>query len=148
MVVEKKRGQISFEYMVVMGFVTLVISILLGVSILYTNTVQDRVKVNHIDSFADKIISTSEYVFYAGEPSKATITSYLPQDVTSIEIDEDVLFISIRTSSGLNKIGYPSKVNLTDIAPGNINTNEGLKNFEISAVEISAGENAVKILQV
>src|SRR3989344_417475 len=101
-----KRGQISFEYMIVIGFVTLVISLILGVSILYTNTVQDRVKVNHMDSFADKIISTSEYVFYAGEPSKATITAYLPKDVTAIEVLENTLFISIRTSSGLNKLGY------------------------------------------
>ena len=127
--------------MIVIGFVTLVISLILGVSILYTNTVQDRVKVNHMDSFADKIISTSEYVFYAGEPSKATITAYLPKDVTAIEVLENTLFISIRTSSGLNKLGYPSKVNLT--SSGTFNINEGLKNFEISA-----GENEVTIIQV
>ena len=129
----KKRAQISFEYLIIVGFVTLIVSAILAISILYTSGLQDGIKMNQMGDFANKIISTSEYIFYAGAPSKATITVYLPKDVKAIEISENSLIISIQTSSGLNKIGFPSKVNISGV----ITTSQGLKEIEIIALDDS-----------
>ena len=112
-----------------MGFVTLILSIILGVAFFYIDGVKDQTNIAHVDSFAKKVISTSEIVFYAGEPSKSTIETYLPENVEQIEIAENTLLVSLRTSSGLNKIGFPSNVNIT----GDITSTEGIKIIEIVA---------------
>jgi uncharacterized protein (UPF0333 family) len=124
-----KRGQISFEYLILMGFVTLILSIILGVAFFYVDGVKDQTNIGHVDSFAKKVISTSEIIFYAGEPSQSTIEAYLPGNIEQIDIAENTLFVSLRTSSGLNKIGFPSNVNIT----GNITSTEGIKIIEMVA---------------
>jgi len=129
----KNKGQISFEYLVLMGFVTLVISTLLGISLFYTNGIQDQLRITQATKFANKIVSTAEYVFYAGEPSKATITVYLPENVEEIEIAENSLILTILTSSGDNVVQFPSEVNITENPTAEIVAAKGLKKIEIVA---------------
>ncbi|MCH7850437.1 MAG: hypothetical protein IH845_02230 [Nanoarchaeota archaeon] len=125
-----KRGQIAFEYLVIIGFVTLVITAILGISITYTNSLRDNVNINQMEDFANKIISTSEYVFYAGNPSKSTITVYLPDNIKGITIIENTIYFDIETGTGINKIGYPSAVNIS----GSITNSPGIKQLEIEAL--------------
>jgi len=126
-----KRGQASFEYLILVGFVTLIISGIFAVALLYTNSSQDNVRITQITNFANKIISSSESMFYAGEPSKTTITAFLPEGVKNITIAENTLIISVQISSGLNVIGFPSKVNIT----GDITHTPGIKKIVITAQE-------------
>jgi len=126
-----KRGQASFEYLILVGFVTLIISGIFAVALLYTNSSQDNVRITQITNFANKIISSSESMFYAGEPSKTTITAFLPEGVKNITIAENTLIISVQISSGLNVIGFPSKVNIT----GDITHTPGIKEIVITAQE-------------
>jgi len=70
-------------------------------------------------------------MFYAGEPSKTTITAFLPEGVKNITIAENTLIISVQISSGLNVIGFPSKVNIT----GDITHTPGIKKIVITAQE-------------
>jgi len=135
----RKKGQISFEYLILMGFVTLILAAVLGIALFYSSSVEDQVKISQINKFSSKIISTSEYVFSSGFPSKSTIKVYLPQDVLNVTFDENILLISFRTSSGLNKIGFPSPVNIT----GTISESQGIKK-----IEIVAEANRVAINQV
>ena len=125
-----KRGQIAFEYLVIIGFVTLVITARLGISITYTNSLRDNVNINQMEDFANKIISTSEYVFYAGNPSKSTITVYLPENIKNITIIENTIYFDIEAGTGVNKIGYPSAVNIS----GSITNIPGIKQLEIEAL--------------
>jgi len=128
-VVLKKEGQVSIEYMLVFGFVTFVVLIILGVALFYSNNIKDSIKVSQADDYANKIVSSSESVFYAGEPSKATISAYLPDSVENVYIQENHILIELRTSSGLNKIAFPSNVPIS----GNLSNERGVKNIEISA---------------
>ena len=115
----------------IVGFVTLVITAILGISITYTNSLRDSVNVKQIEDFANKITSTSESVYYAGSPSKSTINVYLPDDVDGITIAESTIFFDIETGTGVNKIGFASEVNIT----GNITHSPGIKQLEITAFE-------------
>jgi len=126
-----KRGQASFEYLILVGFVTLIISGIFAVALFYTNNSQDNVRITQVTNFANKIISSSESMFYAGEPSKTTITAFLPENVKNITIAEDTLIITVQISSGLNVIGFPSKVNIT----GDITHTPGIKKIVIAAQE-------------
>lgn len=126
----KRRGQASFEYLILMGFVTLVLAGILGIAFFYTSGIQDRVRINQVNNFASKVISAAEYIYSAGEPSKTTVLAYLPENVKNITIEENLILISIETSSGLSRIGFPSSVNIT----GEIPYTPGLKKLEVEAL--------------
>lgn len=112
----------------------------MGLAMVYTGSVKDRIKTNQITSFADKIISTSEAVFYKGSPSKATIETYLPENINEISIQENSLVINISTSTGINILSFKSNVPIQ--LTGSINPNQGIKN-----IIIQANENTITISQ-
>ena len=126
-----RKAQVSFEYLIIMGFVTFIIITILGIALFYGNSIKDRIRITQVNNFANKIISTSESVFYAGEPSKATINTYLPENIEEVLIDEtdNALVISVRTSSGVTRTAFQSNVPITGI----LTTSAGLKKIEIKA---------------
>ena len=129
MVMMKKKGQISVEYMIVVGFVSFLVVSVLGVGFFYSSTIRDRIKFNQIDGYANKLTSGAESVFYAGEPSKSTLDAYLPAGVTAIEVNGKDIIFNISTSSGLTRIAYSSNVNLQ----GNLSNKEGIHKIVITA---------------
>jgi len=126
-----KRGQASVEYVVIVGFVTIIIIGILSVSIIYSSNSQRNVKLTHISNFGNKLIASSEKMFYSGYPSKTTVTTYLPEDVTEINITENMIIVSVKTKDGLTTLGFPSHVNIT----GSISPSKGVKRIEVVAYE-------------
>ncbi len=127
----KKKAQVSIEYLIIVGFVVAVLIGILAIAFFYSGTIKDRIKMTQINNFANKIISTSESVFYAGEPSRATISAYLPENVKEIEIIENSLVLTFQASSGLNKVSFLSQVPIS----GAIDSNPGLKKIRAVAEE-------------
>jgi uncharacterized protein (UPF0333 family) len=123
------KGQIAIEYLILAGFVTFILIGMLAVAFMYSNTIKDRIRLIQIENFANKVISTSESVFYSGSPSKATISIYLPEGVNQIEILENNLIVTAETSNGLTKTAFPSKVPIS----GNLNSAQGIKNIKVIA---------------
>jgi uncharacterized protein (UPF0333 family) len=134
----KKRGQSSMEYLVLMGFLAFVIVGIVGVGFYYSTTINDRIKSSQVANFANKITSTSDMVFYSGEPSKSTITVYLPDGVAELRIINNSLIISHWSSSGLNVIAYTSKVLMIEDQAYELTPFSGLKSIEIVANETHA----------
>jgi hypothetical protein len=124
-----KKGQISIEYLILVGFITFAIIGILATSVFYSSAIRDRIKFNQLNAFAEKIIRSSEGVFYAGEPSKITITAYLPNGITGIEVLEKDIIFDISTESGDTKIAYSANV----VMEGEINPSEGVKRISIFA---------------
>lgn len=127
--VKPSRSQVSMEYIIIMGFVTFVLIGIVGIALIYSNSIKDRIRIVQVYNCADKIISTSESIFYMGHPSKATISCYFPENVKQVEILENSVFITVQTSSGLSKMAFFSNVPIS----GNINPNQGIKNIQIEA---------------
>lgn len=126
-----KKAQIGVEYMIIIGFVTFAVLSVLSIAIIYSDKIKDRIRLNQIDNFGTKLVSFSEEVFFSGEPSKTTINLYLPEGVESIEIDQNYIIITTRTSSGENKRAYKSKVPIQGI----INSGQGIKKISLEAKE-------------
>lgn len=124
-----EKGQISTEYLIVVGFVIFVIVSILGIGYLYSGKIEDKIKANQLESFANKLISSAESVYFSGEPSKLTINAYLPSGVEKIDILEKEILFEVTTTSGLNKISYSSDVPLS----GAITNSEGVKRIVITA---------------
>ena len=125
----KKDAQIGMEYLMIVGFLTFVFIVTLGIAFYQNNILKDRIASNQVVNMANKIISSSESVFYSGEPSKITLVSYIPDSISSIQIIENSLLITFQTSSGENVISFPSNVPIS----GNINYTSGLRKIILEA---------------
>jgi hypothetical protein len=130
----KKRGkcnnsQVSVEYIIIMGFVTFTLIGIMSIGFIYSNAINDRIRIIQLYNCADKILSTSESVFYMGAPSKSTITCYFPENIENIEILENTIFFSIRTSSGISKMAFSSNVPIS----GTLNHEQGIKRIQVEA---------------
>jgi len=129
----KRKSQVSIEYLLIFGFITFAVLIILGIAFTYSSSIRDNIRLTQVDSYANKILSSSESVFYSGEPSKATVSAYLPEAVESVNISENNILIELRTSSGLNKLAFESNVPIS----GNLSNVQGIKSIEIIANETS-----------
>ena len=126
-----KKGQISLEYLIVVSFVVFAVIALLGIAIFYTSSARDKIKSNQLSDFANKVIASAESVYFSGEPSKVTITAYIPAGVQSFSVVENSLVFSILTSSGVSIIAFPSDVPLNSAMTFSIT--EGVKRLEVVA---------------
>lgn len=142
----KKRGQISIEYLIVVGFVVFVIIGILGISYFYSSGVRDQIKNSQLESFAKNVISNSESVFYQGEPSQVTVTAYLPDGVQSMYVfreagNEDLLVFNLTGQNDDSVVGFSSNVPIS--ISGSFSLSEGVKKMTIVA-----GQNEVAIQEV
>lgn len=125
----RKKAQISIEYLVVVGFVTFLVISILGIGYFYSSSANDRIRFNQVSTFSNKLISSAESVFYAGEPSKLTLTAYLPSGIRSVQVlDKDLVF-NILTSTGVTNISFSSTVSLQ----GSISPSQGVKRLQLTA---------------
>ncbi len=131
-----KKGQISTEYIIVVSFIMFLIISTLGIAFFYADNISDRIKMDQVENYARKVISSSERIYYAGEPSKTTLNAFLPSGVKSIEVIDNSLIFDISTSTGANKISFTANV----ILDGNLSITEGTKR-----ISLTAESNKVKI---
>ncbi|HLD37101.1 MAG TPA: hypothetical protein VJA86_00750 [Candidatus Nanoarchaeia archaeon] len=126
---EAKKGQAGIEYLIIIGFATFAVISTLLIAYYYSGMARDRIILNQVEVFASKLIKSSESVFYAGEPSLAYISVYLPSQVKSIEITDYDVIITTLTSSGESKQAFSSNAKLQ----GSINPSEGIKRIKLQA---------------
>ena len=124
-----RKGQISTEYLIVVSFVVFLVLGVLGTAFFYASGARDAIKNAQIEKFAEKLISSAETVFFAGEPSKKRFIGYLPSGVNSIQLNDKDVIINYTTSSGDNFIAFRSDV----VIEGAINPTSGIKKFELQA---------------
>ena len=120
------RGQISTEYLIVVGFIVFLVMVAIGTALFYTTQIKNYVKSDQIERYADDIITNSESVFYDGFPSKTTINAYLPEGVDAITISGK--YIIINTTIGSVK-AYKSDVPLEGV----LSYNSGVKRITVTA---------------
>lgn len=125
----KKVAQSSTEYLVIVGFVTFALMSILVLAYTYTDIIRDQIRLNQMESFVDKIINSAKSVFYSGEPSKISITIYIPSGVQNIDIMTNSVLVNITTASGNVIRVFPSGVPLS----GSISLNEGTKKVILTA---------------
>jgi uncharacterized protein (UPF0333 family) len=127
----KKRGQVSVEYLIVIGFVTLIVGVLLTISVMYRSQVNYQIRLNQVDEVARSVVDSAESVYYLGEPSRTTLKIYMPEGVDSIIINDNELFFKVRVQSGaLTDIAYSTAANLT----GSLRTSPGLREIKIESI--------------
>lgn len=125
----KKRGQISIEYMAVIGITTVVVISILAISNYYSRQIEDTISTNQIDRIGKEVIDIAESMYYFGEPSKTTLKVFIPKGIKNITITQNELVFNVTTGSGLTEMAYSSAVPIE----GNISRSYGLRYIKIEA---------------
>lgn len=123
------KGQISTEYLIIVGFVVFLVIGVMGVALFYTTGSQDQIRLGNVAQFANTITTNAEEIYYAGEPSRRTFTAYLPIGVNSIQISGQFMIFNVSTGSGTNVILYKSNAPLQ----GNLTARSGVKRLQLVA---------------
>ena len=127
----KRRGQVSIEFMVVVGFMLLVLTPLIIAYYQNTQSSSNTIQSEQLDKVAREITDTAETVYYLGEPSKITIQAYIPHGVKRVTISNNEIVFKVIRGAKTADIVSVSKVNIT----GSIGTSEGIHNIVLEAKE-------------
>ena len=116
----KKKSQISVEYMMIIGFVTLITIPLILIYHSFMQDSGDEISSVQVKQVAQKIVDTAESVYYLGEPSQTTLSVNIPDRVVAANLSAGYeLVFKIKTSSGSADIVQSSSVNITGSLPVN-----------------------------
>jgi len=123
------KSQVSVEYMLVMGFATLMTVPLLMIYHTYSADSSDTVATSQAMQIARGIVDSSEAVYYLGKPSQTTLKLNFPDKISSTNLSNKEVVIKVKTKDGITDIIQVSSVNIS----GNLPTSEGLHIITIKA---------------
>lgn len=127
-----KQAQISMEYLIIMGFVFLMLTPILYIYAEQSQSLSNQVEINQLYKISRKLADKSEEIYYLGYPSKATIKFYMPDKVTNFSIQQNtMIFTILKDTGGTSQIMYLSPVNIS----GEIKIFQGVHYIEIKAEE-------------
>lgn len=125
------KAQISVEYLITIGFVTVALVPLILVYYTYTIDSNDEVVSTQLDKLAKEIVDAAEQVYFLGEPSLTTINLYVPGDVESVSLANFEIAFNISTSRGVTEVYQSSQVNIS----GDLPTKKGVYTLTIRALD-------------
>lgn len=113
-----RKAQVSIEYLIIIGFVTMISIPMLIIYYDYTTTSNSEIISKQVNNVAQKIVDSAEEVYYLGEPSQTTINAYIPENIeeATIELKKEIVF-KVRTKNGLINVIQSSAVNITGSLP-------------------------------
>ena len=113
----KKNAQVSMEYVIIVGFILVIMIPLILIFYEHISSTNDQVITSQVDKIAKKVVDSAESVYYLGEPSKTRIKVYMPENVEQVVIHDKEIVFKVKTGSGLTDISQISSVNISgDIA--------------------------------
>ena len=123
------RGQAAFEYMILFSIALLILGILVFYSQRVTEANRDQIIVANAMAALNKIVEASNIVYTQGEPSQITLSVYIPEKVSSIEFDDNLIIMKIYNEAGTSDIIATSKAPLQ----GYVSPSSGMKKIKIAA---------------
>ena len=125
----KNKSQISVEYMLIVGFATLMAIPLLLIYYRYTADSSDTIATSQALQIARKIADSSESVYYLGKPSQTTLKFSFPDNIQIINLSGREVVFKLKTRSGITDLVQASSVNMS----GSIPVSAGIHTLELKA---------------
>ena len=119
----KKDAQISVEYLVIIGFVTVITIPLIIIYYTFTQESNEEITSLQIIQIAKKIVDAAESVYYMGEPSQTALRINMPDNVilANLSSGKEVVF-KIRSGTGEADIVQTTSINISGNLPTNMGT--------------------------
>ena len=124
------RGQVSLEFSIIIGFVTLLLIPLISVFYLQIRDSNNQIITQQAYNIAKEVVDKAEAVYYLGAPSKTMLKVYMPSNIERIDINNREVVFRIKFGSAISEVDVPSDVNLT----GSIHKAEGTRYIHIESM--------------
>ena len=127
----KKDAQVSVEYMVIIGFVTVITIPLIIIYYTFTQQSNEEITSSQISQIAKKIVDAAESVYYIGEPSQTALRINMPDNVilANLSSGKEIVF-KIRSGTGEADIVQTTSINIS----GELPTNKGTYIITVKAM--------------
>ena len=112
-----RNSQMSVEYMIIIGFVTVITIPLLIIYYTFTQDSKDDISSAQIDQIAKTISDSAESVYYFGEPSQTNLKINMPDNVVLSNLSNNEIVFRIKTRTGEADIVQCTLVNITGSLP-------------------------------
>ena len=123
------KSQAATEYLLIIGFVTFVLAAIVFLAYFYTGMSTYAIKQNQLEVSINKIISSSESIYYSGKQSQTKVSTYFPPGVRNVTISGKSIIVEMASKGEVSKRVFNSKVNMT----GNLDFRSGMKEVIIKA---------------
>jgi uncharacterized protein (UPF0333 family) len=125
----QKRGQLSIEYLMIIGFSLFIITILMLVYSQQTTQQGSEIAFTQVNKVGKKIVDTAQEIFYRGADSRKTIQIYMPANVKNSTVFSNAIVFAVETNQGISELDYPSSVQLQ----GDLPESQGVKYITVVA---------------
>jgi uncharacterized protein (UPF0333 family) len=126
-------GQAAMEYLVLTGFMLLILSILLVAAYNKINQSEKHLDINAAERAVNELKRAADFVYVHGHPTKLSVSVYLPVDINPAEsyIGNNTINIAMRSSSTYTDVWRRARGEVT----GNWPSAEGYYVFEVSSTD-------------
>ncbi len=124
------RGQVSLEYVIVVGFM---FALLIPLVILYAQTqkdTSDSLREAQLRSAGNAIRDAAERVYFAGDPAQETINVQFPEALKAITLTNTSIVFTMQGGSGTYELPIPSAAPLN----GSLGTWMGIHRVQLRTV--------------
>ena len=128
-----RKSQISVEYLLIIGFVVIILVPLVILYETYTSNSSDEIINSQIIQIERKIVDAAESVYFFGVPSQTTIKVYIPKKIERFSLDNKEIALNVSTRNGIVEIVQVSSVNLN----GSLPKSQGVYSITLKALNTS-----------
>ena len=125
------RGQTAFEYLLLFSLALTILAILVLYAQQMTERNREDIIIANAITAVNKLTEAADIVYTQGKPSQITLSIYIPEKVSSIEFNNNVITMKVNISSGVSDIFASSKAPLQ----GSISTSSGTRKIKVIAEE-------------
>jgi hypothetical protein len=124
------------EYLLITGFVFLILAVILVVSYSQSATFTREVTSSQIQKVGNQIVDAANAVYYAGPPTKKTLKLYFPELINNVTISNTALNFNVQGAAGPSEYSISAATNMTG----------SLRNFAgIHVISVQAQNGIVNI---
>jgi hypothetical protein len=117
------------EYLVIVGFVAVIVIPIILLFYAYADRTEDEIISNQLQKIGLKISDSAEAMYYLGEPSRTRLKAYFPKNINNITVGNNELVFIVKTKSGVDHIVIYTPIPIQ----GSIDTHSGYHNINIRA---------------
>ena len=132
-----KNSQVSFEYLMVIGFVTVTMIPLAYFYYSYTQDSSDEIVESQLNQLTTEIAGAADSVYYLGEPSQKTIHAYVPGPVMNSSVSGREVIFTMRARKGTREVSSVSAITMNGTLPSTSGQYQIIVKAESSHVQIS-----------
>lgn len=114
----KKRAQVSMEYVIIIGFVIIMLVPAAYIYIRYSSSSSDALSSSKASQIANEIVKAANEVYYLGEDNQKNIEVSFPSNIEAIEFaNKEIVFRTKDSKGNIQEIVEVASVPLSGTLP-------------------------------